>query len=128
MSHYDEFREHTYFEIGEYRFDITDKPCRQKILEMLAEVAYDMMQVFDFGAQKHPDSGDTPNFLMPEGNKCNLKDRGKSVLGHNASSFCNPGALDDESGLPHILHAMSSDAILYIRHKRKIVHPLDAGE
>jgi hypothetical protein len=99
--------------------------CRYKIVQMLTEVFEDTMQVFDFGAQKHPDSGDTPNFLTPAGNKCSLKTRGKSVLGHNASSFCNPLALDDESGLPHILHAIASDAILYIRAKRNIVHPED---
>jgi hypothetical protein len=99
--------------------------CRQQILDMLDEVASDTMQVFDFGAAKHPDSGDTPNFLMPAGNKCELRVRGKSVLGHAASSFENPGALDSESNLPHLLHLISSACILYIRHKRNINHPND---
>lgn len=99
--------------------------CRQKIIDMLSEVALDTMQVFDFGAQKHPDSGDTPNFLLPNGNKCGLKVRGKSILGHAASSFEHPEALDSESGLPHLLHLISSACIIYIRNKRNITHPLD---
>lgn len=99
--------------------------CRDKILEMVNEVAADMMFVFDFGAQKHPDSGDTPNFLTPEGNKCSLKERGSGVLRHAARTFMKPDALDDESGLPEMLHLLSSVAILYIRHKRNILHPED---
>lgn len=102
-----------------------NSPCRQKIQQMLEEVFVDVMQVFDFGAQKHPDSGDTPNFLTPNGNKCSLRDRGSSMLRHHAKAFENPGALDDESNLPHLLHGIASDAILYIRHKRNIVHPID---
>lgn len=100
-------------------------PCRQKILEMLAEVITDTMQIFDFGAKKHPDSGDNPNFLMPEGNKCSLYERGSGVLRHGARTFMNPGKLDDESGLSEYLHLLASVAILYIRHKRNIVHPED---
>ena len=100
--------------------------CRDKILKMLEEVAADVMQVFDFGAQKHPDSGDEPNFLTPAGNKCSLKERGSGVLRHGARTFMNPGAIDEESNLPELLHLMSSVAILYIRHKRNIVHPDDA--
>ena len=99
--------------------------CRRKIVQMLEEVMQDTMQVFDFGATKHPDSGDTPNFLTPEGNKCSLTDRGSSILRHHAKAYENPGALDDESGLQHLLHGIASDAILYIRHKRNITHPLD---
>lgn len=99
--------------------------CREQILDMLKEVLSDTMKVFDFGAKKHPDSASIPNFLTPEGNKCDLKTRGKSVLGHAASGFCHPEALDEESGLPHLLHLISSAAILYIRHKRNIKHPID---
>lgn len=106
--------------------NLKQNECRQKIVYMLNEIASDMMQVFDFGAAKHPDSGDTPNFLMPNGNKCSLTERGKSILGHAARTFENPGKLDDESGLPEYLHLLSSVCILYIRHKRNIVHPLDA--
>lgn len=116
-----------FIEVGKHRFNI-DNPCRQQIVEMLCEVIADTMQVFDFGAKKHPDSGDTPNFLTPEGNKCELKVRGKSALGHVAKAFEAPGALDDESRLPHLLHAVSSLAIMYIRHKRNIVHPNDQQE
>lgn len=100
-------------------------PCRHKIVQMLEEVLNDTMLVFDFGAKKHPDSGDTPNFLTPAGNKCSLKDRGSSILRHHAKAYENPGALDEESGLAHLLHGIASDAILYIRHKRNIVHPED---
>src|SRR5688500_3046763 len=82
--------------------------CRVQILEMMLETLMDTMQVFDFGAKKHPDSGDTPNFLTPAGNKCELKVRGSSVLRHAAQSFGNPKASDDESNLPHILHLMAS--------------------
>lgn len=95
---------------------------------MLEEVMKDTMQVFDFGNKKHSDSGDTPNFLTPAGNKCEIEVRGKSILGHAAKSYCNLGALDDESNLPHLLHLISSAAILYIRHKRNIQHPLDVVE
>lgn len=100
-------------------------PCRHQIVQMLTEVMEDTMQVFDFGARKHPDSGETPNFLTAAGNKCELKVRGSGVLRHAAQSFGNPEALDDESNLQHILHLMASAAILYIRHKRKIIHPAD---
>lgn len=105
-----------------------ETPCRYKILQMLEEVLNDTMQVFDFGAKKHPDSGDTPNFLTPNGNKCSLKDRGSSILRHHAKAYMNPGAIDDEkdgSGLSHLLHGIASDAIVYIRHKRGIIHPDD---
>jgi hypothetical protein len=100
--------------------------CREKIKDMLAEVMHDTMAVFDFGHTVHPDAGDTPNFLMPDGNKCDLKTRGKCTLGHVAAAHLNPGAVEDESGLSHLLHAISDCAILYIRHKRNIVHPTDA--
>jgi hypothetical protein len=99
--------------------------ARAKITYMLDEVMEDVMQVFDFGARKHPDSGDTPNFLTPEGNKCSLHTRGSGVLRHAARTFMNPNAKDEESGLPEMLHLMSSIAILYIRNKRNIVHPED---
>lgn len=117
-----------FFEIGEHRFNITDNPCREKILQMLVEVVKDTMQVFDFGARKHPDSGDTPNFLTPEGNKCSKHDRGSSVLRHSARIFMHPEKQDEESGLSEILHLIASAAILYIRQKRNIVHPDDKGE
>lgn len=99
--------------------------CRQKIVDMLEEVASDVMQVFDFGANKHPDSGDIPNFLLPEGNKCALKDRGSSILRHAARTFMNPSKLDEESGLPEFLHLIASATILYIRNKRGINYPGD---
>lgn len=99
--------------------------CRQKIINMLDEVKEDVMKVFDFGAQKHPDSGTTPNFLMKDGNCCGLKNRGSSVLRHSARTFMNPGLKDEESDLSELLHLMASASILYIRHKRNIVHPDD---
>lgn len=100
--------------------DMNDSPCRQKIVSMLAEVMKDVMQVFDFGAQKHPDSGDVPNFLLPDGNKCSLHERGSSVLRHAARTFMSPDIKDEESNLPELLHLLSSVSILYIRHKRGI--------
>jgi len=99
--------------------------CRQRIVEMLMETIIDTMEVFDFGAKKHPDSGDTPNFLTPNGNKCEVKTRGSSILRHAAQCFGNVKATDDESNLPHMLHLIASAAILYIRDKRKIIHPED---
>ncbi len=99
--------------------------CRNKIITMLEEVLSDTMQVFDFGAEKHPDSGDDPNFLTENGSKCSKHDRGSSVLRHGARTFMRPEALDDESGLPELLHLLSSISILYIRHKRGIIHPDD---
>ena len=118
-------RQH-FYEIGPHRYNITDNPSRLKILEMLIEVIQDTMQVFDFGAKKHPDSGDTPNFLTPEGNKCSLKERGSGVLRHAARTFMNPGMKDEESGLEELLHLLASASILYIRQKRNIVHTNDA--
>ncbi len=98
--------------------------CRQKILQMLEEVLTDTMQVFDFGARKHPDSGDTPNFLTPEGNKCSLTVRGNSCL-HHAADVRSGEKQDWESGLHPALHLIASAAILYIRQKRNIVSPED---
>lgn len=121
-----EFIEKNFLEIGQYRYNITDNKCRQQILEMLIEVLNDTMQVFDFGAQKHPDSGDTPNFLTPEGSKCSLHDRGSSILRHAARTFMSPDMKDKESGLPELLHLLSSVAVIYIRHKRNITHPGDS--
>lgn len=100
-------------------------PCREKIAEMLAETLFDTMQVFDFGAKKHPDSGEDPNFMTSNGNKCSLKDRGSSILRHGARTFMHPEILDVESGLPELLHLMASIVITYIRHKRSIVHDED---
>lgn len=100
-------------------------PCRQKIIDMLSEVMTDTLQVFDFGAGKHPDSGDTPNFLESNGSKCSKYDRGSSILRHSARTFMRPEILDSESNLPELLHLMSSCAIMYIRQKRKIQHPAD---
>jgi len=105
--------------------DMNDSPSRQKIVNMLAEVMKDVMQVFDFGARKHPDSGDTPNFLEKNGNKCSLHERGSSVLRHAARTFEHPERLDEESNLSELLHLLSSASILYIRHKRNITHPID---
>lgn len=102
--------------------------CRHIIVEMMREVLEDTMQVYDFGAQKHPDSGQIPNFLMEDGNKCSLKDRGSSVLRHAARTFMHPEAKDDESNLSELLHLISSASILYIRHKRNISHPLDVSK
>lgn len=102
--------------------------CRQQIVDMLEEVALDTMQVFDFGAQKHPDSGDIPNFLIPEGNKCSLHERGSSVLRHAARTFMSPDMKDDESNLSELLHLITSASIIYIRHKRNINHPVDVVE
>lgn len=99
--------------------------CRQQILDMLEEVKNDTMKVFDFGAQKHPDSGDTPNFLTEDGSKCSLRNRGSSILRHAARTFMKPEMLDEESNLPELLHLMSSVAIMYIRQKRNIIHPED---
>lgn len=114
-----------FIEVGRHRLNITDNPCRKQIIEMLCEVIVDTMQVFDFGAKKHPDSGENPNFLDKNGNKCSLYERGSGILRHGARTFMNPGKLDDESGLPEYLHLLASVAILYIRHKRNIVHPND---
>ena len=92
---------------------------------MLSEVLFDTMQVFDFGAKKHPDSGDTPNFLEKDGNKCSKHDRGSSILRHSARTFMHPEILDSESNLPEILHLLASVSIMYIRNKRNIIHPQD---
>lgn len=104
---------------------INSELCRQKIVEMLAETMYDTLKVFDFGAKKHPDSGDTPNFLTPAGNKCSKHERGSSILRHGARTFMRPELTDEESGLPELLHLLASVSIIYIRHKRNIVHPND---
>ena len=98
--------------------------CRQQILDMLEEVLEDTMKVFDFGNQKHPDSGDTPNFLTPEGNKCSSEVRGNSCLHHAASVRCGEQE-DKESGLHPALHLIASAAIVYIRQKRNIIHSDD---
>lgn len=99
----------------------------QKIQDMLIEVARDTMHVFEFGAIKHPDSGDIPNFLTKNGNKCSLRERGSSVLRHAARTFMNPALRDEESNLPELLHLMASVAILYTRQKRNITHPQDVS-
>lgn len=107
--------------------NMNDSSCRQKISQMLGECMSDTMMVFEFGAKKHPDSGDTPNFLLPEGNKCSKRERGSSILRHAARTFMTPEKLDDESNLSEYLHLMASIAIMYIRHKRMITHPEDEG-
>lgn len=112
----------------EQEIELNQLECRDKIREMLAEVMNDTMQVFDFGAKKHPDSGDTPNFLTENGNKCSLHDRGSSILRHAARTFMRPWAKDEESNLPELLHLISSICILYIRNKRLIVHPDDRNK
>lgn len=122
----EEYIEKHFFEIGDHRYNVTNNPCRLQILEMLIEVLQDTMQVFDFGAKKHPDSGDTPNFLEPQGNRCSKHDRGSSVLRHAARTFMHPECKDIESNVPELLHLIASAAILYIRQKRKIEHPEDA--
>lgn len=104
---------------------LNSNDCRQQIVDMMCEVVLDTMQVFDFGAKKHPDSGETPNFLTPEGNKCSLHERGSSVLRHAARTFMHPEMKDEESDLPELLHLLASASILYIRQKRNIVHPDD---
>lgn len=95
-----------------------------KLIRFMDEVFDDVMRVFAFGADKHPDSGDTPNFLMEDGNKCQHKVRHDSCFHHTAESFCGSKA-DHESGLHPLLHLISSSAILYYRQKHGIVHPDD---
>lgn len=99
--------------------------CRKQIIEMLIETALDTLQVFDFGAKKHPDSGDTPNFLEKDGNKCSKHNRGSSILRHSARTFMAPDMKDKESNLPELLHLLASVSIMYMRNKRNIVHPED---
>jgi hypothetical protein len=106
--------------------NMNENACRQKIIDMLWETMQDTLTVFDFGAVKHPDSGDIPNFLTEDGNKCSLKERGSSVLRHAARTFMYPEMKDEESNLPELLHLMASVSILYIRQKRKIIHSDDA--
>lgn len=106
-------------------FASNNSKCRQKIKDMLTEIVDDVMLVFDFGAKKHPDSGNTPNFLEDDGNKCSKHDRGSSILRHAARTFMSPNVVDEESGLPELLHLMASASIMYIRVKRDIVHPQD---
>jgi len=101
--------------------------CRQQIIEVLMENVLDTLKVFDFGHQKHPDAGDEPNFLLPDGNKCSKHERGSSILRHAAHTFMQPEILDEESGLPEMLHLLSSVCIMYIRHKRNIIHSEDKG-
>lgn len=98
--------------------------CKASIKQMLQEVMNDVLQVFEFGATKHPDSGSTPNFLTEEGNKCAHKDRGSSCLRHAAELYAGKQH-DDESNLHPALHLISSAAIMYIRQKRDIIHPGD---
>ena len=125
MSHYEEQYEKAATESKGYakKFHNALK-ARQQIIDALSEVLQDTMQVFDFGAKKHPDSGDTPNFLTPEGNKCSLEVRGNSCL-HHSSDVRSGKKRDKESGLHPALHLISSAAILYIRQKRNIIHPDD---
>lgn len=98
--------------------------CEKQIRDFLDEVLNDVFTVFEFGATKHPDSGDTPNFLTVNGNKCSHKQRHDSCFHHLASSFCHD-TKDPESGLNPLLHLIASAAILYIRQKHDIVHPED---
>jgi hypothetical protein len=98
--------------------------CKFQIVQMLEETMRDTLLVFDFGAKKHPDSGDTPNFLTANGNKCSLKVRGNSCL-HHAADVRAGEQHDQESNLHPALHLIASAAILYIRQKRNIVHPED---
>lgn len=98
--------------------------CKYQIVQMLTEVLQDTVQVFDFGARKHPDSGETPNFLTPNGNKCSRRIRGNSCL-HHAAEVRAGEMQDPESGLHPALHLIASAAILYIRQKRNILHPDD---
>lgn len=129
MGHYDKFREdEELYHFGTPKQEYKNKvECRDKIIAMLEEVMHDTMQVFDFGAAKHVDAGRTPNFLTVNGNKCSKHVRGSSILRHSARTFMHPEALDEESGLPELLHLLSSVAIMYIRNKRNIVHPDDAN-
>lgn len=97
----------------------------QKARKILHECADDAVKVFEFGCNKHPDSGTELNFMQKDGNKCSLHDRGSSILRHGARTFMHPELLDEESGLPELLHLLSSVCIMYIRHKHTIVHSDD---
>lgn len=96
-----------------------------KIIQMLVEVLEDTLKVFKFGASVHPDGGDTPNFLTPNGHKCSKHDRGSSILRHAARTFMRPEIKDKDSDLSELLHLIASASIMYIRHKRNISHPED---
>lgn len=108
----------------ERRKKINKRTSRLMIEQMMQEVVEDTMQVFDFGANKHPDSGDVPNFLTAGGNKCSLRDRGSSCLRHSAELYVGSKS-DNESKLHPSLHLIASAAILYIRQKRNIIHGED---
>lgn len=111
--------------MGQLLDEVEQEHRRKNMIKyMLEEIAEDTMQVFDFGASKHPDSGDIPNFLMPNGNKCDRVSRGSSCLRHAAEVYGDSRA-DWESGIHPALHLIASAAIMYIRHKRNIIHPLD---
>jgi hypothetical protein len=108
----------------ERRKKIDKRTSRLMIEQMMQEVVEDVMQVFDFGAKKHPDSGEVPNFLTENGNKCALRDRGSSCLRHSAELLTGRTE-DEESHLSPALHLIASASILYIRQKRNIIHGED---
>ncbi len=112
--------------MGKIKDNIAQNLCRNQIVAILSEVLDDTMAVFDFGARKHPDSGDIPNFLLPEGNKCSLVTRGNSCL-HHAADVRAGHKKDWESNLHPALHLIASAVILYIRQKRNIVALEDRG-
>jgi len=85
---------------------------KMEIVRALEEAMLDTLKVFEFGARKHPDSGDIPNFLTPNGNKCSLEVRGNSCL-HHAADLRAGKTEDKESGLHPALHLISSAVILF---------------
>lgn len=79
----------------------------------------DFNAVLEFGAKKHG----ALNFLEPNGKKCSEADMFASIGRHLEGA--KRGEVDAESGLDHILHAISRLQMLYIRRVRNIVHSDD---
>lgn len=88
----------------------------------------DFTQVQVFGAKKHPDSTGKLNWLQPNGVKSSFTQMHDSAFHHIAQSFAGGPekmAIDEESGLPHLLMGICRLQMVYTRMKRKLKHDED---
>ena len=81
---------------------------------------YDILKVLEMGAVKYSPNG----WLEPNGKRTSFKEYHDSAFHHLACSYAGIEN-DEESGLPHLLHATVNMLMLYTRQQRGLKNDKD---
>ena len=92
----------------------------REALRLPAEME-DWKKILEAGAKKYGAN----NWLEADGKNSDEKSMHASLFRHLAKSSANPGSLDEDSGLDHLLNVACRALMLYTRRRKGIVHKED---